>query len=97
VKRLVDKPFVLLGVNSDRDRELTKKFLQQEKITWRSWWDGGSTKGPIARKWNVRFWPTTYVLDEEGIIRFKNIHGEEMDKAIDTLLSEMEKKSKQRR
>jgi hypothetical protein len=94
VKRLADKLFVLLGVNSDRDRDLTKKWLQQEKITWRSWWDGGTIGGPIARQWKVRFWPTTYVLDGEGIIRFKNVHGEALDRAVDTLLGEMEKKPK---
>ena len=36
VKRLEGKPFALIGVNSDADREELKQVLQQERITWRS-------------------------------------------------------------
>ena len=92
VKRLADKPFVLLGINSDKDKDKLKKAMEEENITWRSWWDGGSTSGPIATKWNVHGWPTTYVLDEKGIIRYKQVRGESMDKAVDALLKEMESK-----
>ena len=31
-------------------------------------------------------WPTIYVLDDWGVIRFKNVRGEAMDKAVDELL-----------
>ena len=65
VKRLEGKPFALLGVNSD-PKERLKQVLVKEKITWRSWWDGGSTGGPIATKWAVEGWPTIYVLDAKG-------------------------------
>jgi len=94
VKRLADKKFALLGINSDRDKDELKKAMEEENITWRSWWDGGSTNGPIAKKWNVHGWPTIYVLDEKGIIRYKNVRGEAMDKAVDTLLKEMDSPSK---
>ena len=90
VKRLADKPFVLVGVNSDKDKDELKKAMEKENITWRSFWDGGSTNGPIAKKWNVHGWPTIYVLDDKGIIRYKNVRGAAMDKAVDTLLGELE-------
>ena len=92
VKRLKDKPFALLGVNSDRDREAIKQICKDKNLSWRSFWNGGSTSGPISTKWNVRGWPTIYVLDEDGVIRFKNVRGEAMDKAIETLLAKMEAK-----
>jgi len=90
VKRLENKPFALLGINSDTDRDELKEVIKKEKITWRSWWDGGSTNGPIATKWSVRGWPTIYVLDHKGVIRDKNVRGEAMDKAVDALLKEAE-------
>lgn len=89
VKRLAGKPFVLLGVNSDRDRDALKTVMDEEEITWRSWWDGGSTSGPIATEWNVSGWPTIYVLDDQGVIRYKGVRGVAMDKAVDTLLVEI--------
>jgi hypothetical protein len=90
VKRLDSQPFALLGINSDKDRDDLKKVMEKEQITWRSWWDGGSTEGPIATQWNIQGWPTIYILDDKGIIRYKNVRGEAMDKAVDQLLKEME-------
>ena len=90
VKRLADKPFALIGVNSDSDLEKLQDVLEDENITWRSFWNGGGTRGPISTAWNVKSWPTIYVLDQEGRIRFKGVRGDAMDKAVDELLAEME-------
>ena len=92
VKRLADEPFALIGVNSDPKPKVVSA-LERENITWRSFWDGGNTSGPIASKWNVRSWPTIYVLDHKGVIRYKNVRGEAMDQAVDGLLAEMAEKS----
>jgi hypothetical protein len=90
VKRLDTRPFALLGINSDPDREQLKEVMKKEEMTWRSWWDR-DTSGPIASKWNVHGWPTIYVLDATGVIRYKNVRGEAMDKAVDTLLTEADR------
>jgi len=92
VKRLEGKPFALIGVNSDRDKEELKKVLEKENITWRSFWNGGSTNGPISNAYRVRGWPTIYVLDAQGVIRYRDVRGEAMDRAVDELLKEMETK-----
>jgi hypothetical protein len=92
VKRLEDKSFALVGVNSDTDREALKAVLEKEQITWRSFWDGGSTNGPIASAWNVSGWPTIYVLDAEGKIRAKNVRGKQLESTVDGLLAELEAK-----
>lgn len=89
VKKLESKPFALLGINSDSDRDELKKTSVREQVTWRSWWDGGDTNGPIASKWNVHAWPTTYVLDGKGVIRFKDVRDQKMESAIEKLLAEM--------
>lgn len=91
VKRLENKPFVLLGVNSDKDKEKLQKVLDKEQITWRSWWNGGSTRGPISELYRVHLWPTIYVLDAQGVIRYRNVRGKAMDEAVDALLKEMGK------
>ena len=91
VKRLAGQPFALIGINSDRDREALKKVMKKQGITWRSFWNGGSTQGPISSAWNVRGWSTIYVLDHNGVIRYKNVRGEKMDVAVDALLAEIKK------
>jgi hypothetical protein len=91
VKRLEGKPFALIGVNSDTNRQELKLVLKKEKITWRSFWNGGSTGGPISRQWQVTSWPSIWVIDAKGVIRYRNVRGPGMDAAVDELLAEMEK------
>jgi hypothetical protein len=92
VKRLADKPFALIGVNSDPDKAALAARLTEENITWRSFWNGPKgTGGPISARWNVTGWPTIYIIDHKGVIRDKNKRGEAMDAAVDKLLEEMEK------
>jgi len=91
VKKLADEPFTIIGVNSDADLEALQTTLEEEQITWRSFWNGPqSTAGPIATAWNIRGWPTLFLIDHEGILRYKWLGspGEEvLDQAIDELVA----------
>lgn len=68
--KLKDSPFAIVGVNSDILPDL-KKFLADEAVPWRNFADESST-GPISALWNIRNWPTLYVIDAKGVIRAKN-------------------------
>lgn len=96
VKKLADKPFALIGVNSDTDLTKLKAVLEKEQITWRSFWNGPKgTGGPISEAWNVQGWPTLYLIDHKGVIRHKWLGSpgdKVMDEAIDKLIAEAEKK-----
>ena len=89
VKELANEPFALIGVNSDANLDELRPRLEEEGITWRSFWNGeGGTAGNIAEAWNVMGWPTTYVLDANGRIRYKHVRGDSLDQAIHALLDE---------
>lgn len=88
VQRLANKPFVLLGVNSDSDRTELKEIMKRESITWRSWWDNGSVDGPIQTAWQITVRPTIHLIDHNGVIRYKDLTEQELDAAIDKLMSE---------
>ena len=90
VSRMANRPFALIGVNSDEDLEKLNEARKAENITWRSFRNGGSTRGPISTKWNVTGWPTTYVIDHEGVIRYKGVRGEQLDAAVDELIVKAE-------
>ena len=94
VKNLADKPFVLLGVNSDPNLKELKDVLEKEEITWRSFWNGEKgTRGPIADEWNVQGWPTLYLIDHKGVIQRKFIGGPPenvLDEAIEKLVKKAE-------
>jgi len=67
-----------------------RKILEKNGITWKQAAQG-STSGPLPRRWNVSSWPTIYVLDAKGVIRFKNLRDEELEDAVVRLVAEVEK------
>ncbi len=90
---MADKPFTIIGVNSDQ--EIGRKTLEQireiskkKSLTWRSFQNTGPEE-KISTTWNVSGWPTTYLIDAEGKIRYKNLRGEKLDEALEKLMDEM--------
>jgi hypothetical protein len=89
VKKLAGKPFVLIGVNSDKDLDKLKPSLEKNNISWRSFWNGPKgTRGPISAAWDVMGWPTIYILDENGVIRDRNKRNEAMEVAVMAVLDD---------
>lgn len=108
VERLKNEPFALLGINSDspsdlpedatpeerrkRTSEYCKKLFKEQGITWRNAIEL-DTSGPWPTKWNVSGWPTIYILDAEGRIRFRDLHdSQSMEEAVLELLEEAKQK-----
>ena len=46
--------------------------------------------------WGVRSFPTVYVLDSKGVVRYINVREDALDRAVDKLLSEMKAPAGQR-
>ena len=83
-------PFAILGVEAG-SREAANRLKAQHRLTYRSWWDGAgaeSVRGPIASAWHIRGWPTTYVLDANGMVRFVDLRDEDLLKGVRQLLAE---------
>ena len=88
-----DEPVTILGVNSDKDIGTIREAKEREGLDYRVWWDGYGkkrrpTKGPIHTAWNVTRWPTIYILDERGVIRFAQKRHAEVITAVNKLLKE---------
>ena len=93
VRRMADKPFTIIGVNSDqdvanKDLEEIRQVVKDKSLTWRSF-QNTSNEEKISTTWNVSSWPTTYLIDKDGKIRYKNVRGDKLDKALEELMAEM--------
>jgi thiol-disulfide isomerase/thioredoxin len=84
VGRLKDKPFALVSISADEEKETLTTFLAKEKMPWTHWWNGN--EGGILEDWNVEAYPTIYVLDAKGVIRYKDLRGEKLEEAVNTLI-----------
>jgi thiol-disulfide isomerase/thioredoxin len=90
VGRLKDKPFALVSVSADDELQTLKDFLADNKMPWSHWWNG--SEGGIVEDWDVKYFPTIYVLDAKGVIRHKDLRGKDLEEAVNDLLQEAEKK-----
>jgi thiol-disulfide isomerase/thioredoxin len=86
VEKLKDEPFALISVSADKEKDTLKDFLKSNEMPWDHWWNG--EKGEVLEKLKVQFFPTIYVLDGEGVIRYKNIRGKDLEAAVEKLLAE---------
>jgi thiol-disulfide isomerase/thioredoxin len=86
-----DKPFTIVGINSDPKLEVAKKGKIDSHLPYRAFWDGNqakNTEGPIAKAWGVTGWPAIYLLDQKGVIRFAGLRHEDLLKAVAQLMTE---------
>jgi thiol-disulfide isomerase/thioredoxin len=86
VERLKDKSFALISISADAEKKTLTDFLVKEKMPWTHWWNGA--RGGILEEWDVHYFPTIYVIDAKGVIRFKDVRGEKLEKAVNELLEE---------
>src|SRR5262245_8837476 len=91
VKRMQDKPFAMIGINSDGPAVAPR--LHKEGITWRNAIE--PEKDSLASQWNVTAYPNLYLIDAKGMIRYHWVgytRDEVLDQRIDELVAEAQKK-----
>jgi Peroxiredoxin len=70
--------------------EVAKESAKKHKMEWPSWWDRDETRsGPIQTDYDIQHWPTVFVIDAKGIIRTIDVHGAELDAAVDEALAKI--------
>src|SRR5437868_865768 len=89
VRRMQDRPFTLLGVNCDDEREVAQGVALREGLSWRSWSDPGCGEGPLCARWHPGHWPALFVLDHRGTIRYRNLPPLFLDQRVEQLLGEL--------
>ena len=95
VERFKEHQFALLGINGDEDKSAAQKVIEEEKVNWLNWNDPvtAEAQGPIVNRFYVDGWPATFLLDSNGIIRAKDVRGDELEKLINQLLNELKSPS----
>ncbi|GAA5496998.1 hypothetical protein Rhal01_03186 [Rubritalea halochordaticola] len=86
VEKWKEEPFAIVGINSD-DKEKLKEMVKDGTTTWRNF-TNEQADGKISTKWGVTGWPTLFLIDHKGVIRHKNLRGEEMEKALEAMIQQ---------
>jgi hypothetical protein len=99
VEKWKNRPFALIGVNSDgtdtkEGLEKWREMAKADGVTWRSFRDEGSVPR-ISETWRVQGWPTLYYIDHEGVIRHRDVRDEaQMEKVLEEMIAAAEKAAK---
>lgn len=87
VKRLAGKPFALVSISADDEADRLRDFVRDERMAWTHICDGPD--GPIGQAFDISYYPTIFVLDAKGVIRYKDVRDQELERAVEKLLAEM--------
>ncbi|MEX2142203.1 MAG: TlpA disulfide reductase family protein [Pirellulales bacterium] len=81
--------FEIVGVSKDEDQEALAAYLEEEQIPWPNLFDTDSANPemhPIADKYGVHGIPATFLLDREGEVIAKDLHGQALADKVEELL-----------
>jgi hypothetical protein len=91
VERHKDEPFAVVGINCNDGEEAYREGLEKHGLTWINAYHEG--RNPVAELYQVRGFPTYYLLDAEGRVVASGHDGKAFDEPIAKLLAEMAARS----
>jgi peroxiredoxin len=66
-KEMKGRPFAVVSVSADANKEAPRKFLDKVSKPWAQWWVGHRARQ--LEDWGVFVLRTTYLIDHKGVIR----------------------------
>ena len=81
-----DKGFEIIGISLDDKEPNFKRYVQSEQMPWPQIYDGKGWQSELGMLYAVSAIPATYLIDREGKIRYKNVRGEELGRAVKELV-----------
>ncbi|MCH7813072.1 MAG: TlpA family protein disulfide reductase [Planctomycetes bacterium] len=83
--------FVIVGVSLDSSESAVKQFQQRRKIPWTQIVLGPAEQNPAAKKYNVSGIPATFLIDRDGKVVAKDLHGPALRRELGKLLPAVRK------
>ncbi|WP_228430961.1 TlpA family protein disulfide reductase [Chryseobacterium oleae] len=77
-----ENQFEILGVSLDKNKESWQKAIDRFDINWIQVSDLKFWKSPVAKAYNIEELPFNVIIDGEGKILAKNLHGKELEEFL---------------
>ena len=92
-----ERPFALIGVNSDKNLAKARQIIKDKNLNWRSFQDNPEgAESKISTAWALKGWPTLVVIDENMRIKYRGHNGHDASEIAIKLVAELEAKNKSR-
>lgn len=81
-----DRNFEILGVSFDRDYDTWVKAIKDDQMTWKHVSDLQQWNNAAGQTYGVKAIPQNILVDPQGIIVGRNLHGDKLDQKLAELL-----------
>lgn len=81
-----DKGFTVVGVSLDTSKSRWTQAISDDQLDWTQISHLQRFRGPIARSFNITAIPSSFLVDENGVIIAKNLRGYQLRQKISELL-----------
>ncbi|SFZ93084.1 Peroxiredoxin [Flaviramulus basaltis] len=90
-KQYKDKGFEVVAIGTADQEDKWRKAIEEDKTPWLHVYDANTKSknmyGPVAQKYNVPHLPTTFLIDNKGVIILRQPQKEDLDKKLDELIN----------
>ena len=80
-----DKGFEIISISVDENKEKWDKASKEDNIGWMNLW--ANSESLIPQHYDVQGYPTTYLIDGDGIIIGKNLNEKDLEGKLKSMLS----------
>ncbi len=86
-EQVKNNKFEILGVSLDKNKESWQKAIDRFSITWPQISDLKFWKSPVAKSYEIDELPFNVIIDGEGTILAKNLHGKDLEEVLNKNLN----------
>lgn len=83
---LAGSPFEMLAVSVDRERQALLNALETMHPPGIQTWDLKGADNPVAALYNVQQYPTSFLLDADGVIRARRVPADQLVEMVKAIL-----------
>jgi len=77
--------FEVLSVSLDQDMKSWKRAIRTDRLSWTQVVDTTVWNSVVASAWDVLGVPNSFLIDPEGNVIARNLHGQELEKKLGEL------------
>lgn len=84
-RRFHPQGFEVVSVSLDADKKAWHRAIKTDRLLWTQLIDTSAWNSKVANAWDVLTVPNSFLLDPEGNIIARNLHGDALEKKIEEL------------
>ena len=83
-----DRGFEVLGISLDTEKPLLGDFLAKAALPWKIACSWNGWNDATVKLYQISATPSTWLIDRRGVVRYCDVRGEELRRAVETLVAE---------